>query len=153
MFGIIVLLKHSPSFLLHLPGRFNRFLIKNVSVQFSIHPSFNYMKRSSAVCWKQPHTMMFSPSNFTAGMFTALSKCWSVNFKHASTYVFFRNGGNERAYRSRLQRFLSLLQVFNTFSLCHFSLETHHLWTSMVWFLCLCGLDASLPTSSENFIA
>ena len=40
----------------HHPGRWWQILIKNVSVHFSIHPSFNYMKFASIVCWKTaPH--------------------------------------------------------------------------------------------------
>ena len=52
----IVLLKCPPSFHLHHPGRWQQIFIKNVSVHFSIHPSFNCVKFASTVCWKAaPH--------------------------------------------------------------------------------------------------
>ncbi len=51
VFGIIVSLKCLPSFHLHHPGRWQQIFIKNVSVHFSIHPSFNYMNFASATPW------------------------------------------------------------------------------------------------------
>lgn len=51
VFGIIILLKHPRSFhILIILEDGSRFLIKNVSLHFSFHPSFNYTKQTSAVC-------------------------------------------------------------------------------------------------------
>lgn len=46
LFGIIVLLKHPLWFHLHRPGGWQQIFIRNVSVHFSIHPSFSYMKHA-----------------------------------------------------------------------------------------------------------
>ncbi len=51
MCGIIVSLKCPPSFHLHHPCRWQQIFIKNVSVHFSIHPSFNYTNFASATPW------------------------------------------------------------------------------------------------------
>ncbi len=51
VFGIIVLMKCPPLFHLHHPGRWQQIFIKNVSVHFSIHPSFNYMNFASTIPW------------------------------------------------------------------------------------------------------
>ena len=54
VFWIIVLLKCPPSCHLQHPGGWQQILIKNITIHFSIRPSFNYMK--SARCWKTaPH--------------------------------------------------------------------------------------------------
>ncbi len=51
MSDIIILLKCPPLFHLHHPCRWQQIFINNVSVHFSIHPSFNYMNFASATPW------------------------------------------------------------------------------------------------------
>ncbi len=111
MYGIIVSLKCPPSFHLHHPGRWQQIFIKNVSVHFSIHPSFNYMNFASAMMfWGDVQCHLTSNgvyygiqrvqflSHLTrlfSQYFTGLSKCCAANFKRASTCFFFSN----RAFR------------------------------------------------------
>lgn len=52
----------------HHPGRWQQIYIRNVSVHFSIHPSFNNMKCACAVCWRTAPHMMIPPPTFPVGM-------------------------------------------------------------------------------------
>ncbi len=121
VFGIIVSLKCPPSFHLHHLCRWQQIFIKNVSVHFSIHPSFNYMnffQCYTMIFWGDVQCHLISKHGVYYGIqrvqffvssdqtifcqyFIGLSKCCAANFKSASTCFFFINRAlcGERAYR------------------------------------------------------
>ena len=69
-------LKGPPSFHLHDPGRWQQIFVNHVSVNVSIHPSFNVCSSPVPFAEKQPHTMVFPPPNFT-GVFRVICRAIS----------------------------------------------------------------------------
>lgn len=140
--------------------------IKNVSLHFSIHPSFSYRKHE-----KQPHTRMFPTPNclgwnavlfelhgvyyglqkflFWAHLTTEYSssnisqaclKCFSVDIKHSSACFCFSNGVwcGECAYRAwpECMTYCPHHQVENMFQ-CFY--QTFILFLVLVFFVSVCA--------------